>query len=255
MSKRRRPCPLPLVLALATALPALPALGASPEDAAFAEETREYLGRLERLGFAEDGRLRVEDPITAHFEGVPEDKRAITLHQLLTHSSGVVDLEGYGDWDPIGREELVERILAQPLAFEPGTGYQYSNAGYSLLGAIIERLTGGSYERFVRERFFVPLGMYETGYVQAGWGAGRLAQGYRGEEPWGTVLDRPMAEDGPYWVLRANGGIHTTAYDMLRWAGRCSRAESSRPPRWRASGRPTSARARAPTAPTATAGW
>jgi CubicO group peptidase (beta-lactamase class C family) len=233
MPKLRRPCPLPLVLALATALPALPALGASPEDAAFAEETREYLGRLERLGFAgavlvarngepllaegygladrergipwspgtvstvgsitkqftgaailalaEDGRLRVEDPITAHFEGVPEDKRAITLHQLLTHSSGVVDLEGYGDWDPIGREEFVERILAQPLAFEPGTDYQYSNAGYSLLGAIVEKLTGGSYESFVRERFFVPLGMFETGYVQAGWGEGRLAQGYRGE--------------------------------------------------------------------------
>ena len=283
MPKSPRRTPLLLALALGAGFPAYPALGASAEDAAFAGETREYLGRLERLGFAgvvlaarngeplfaegfgladrerglpwspatvstvgsitkqftgaailalsEDRKLRVEGPITAHFEGVPEDKRAITLHQLLTHSSGIVDLEGYGDWDPIGRDEFVEKILAQPLAFEPGTDFRYSNAGYSLLGAIVEQLTAAPYESFVRERFFVPLGMFETGYVQAGWGEGRLAVGYRGEETWGTVLGRPMAEDGPYWVLRANGGIHTTAYDMLRWArglleGRVLSAES-----------------------------
>jgi CubicO group peptidase (beta-lactamase class C family) len=192
--------------------------------------TKQFTGAA-ILALAEDGELRVEDPITAHFEGVPEDKRGITLHQLLTHSSGIVDLEGEGDWDPVGREEFVERILAQPLVFEPGTAYEYPNAGYSLLGAIVEQLTGGSYESFLRQRFFVPLGMFETGYVQAGWGEGRLAVGYRGEEPWGTVLGRPMADDGPYWVLRANGGIHTTAYDMLRWAralleGRVLSAES-----------------------------
>lgn len=193
--------------------------------------TKQYTGAA-ILALAEGGRLRVEDALPAHFEGVPEDKRGITLHQLLTHSSGIVGLGGYGDWDPIGREEFVERILAQPLAFEPGTGYEYSNAGYSLLGAIIERLTGGSYEAFLRERFFLPLGIYETGYVMAGWGdETRLAQGYRGDELWGTVLGRPMAEDGPYWVLRANGGIHTTAWDVLRWTrglleGRLLGAES-----------------------------
>lgn len=171
------------------------------------------------LALAEDGRLKIEDALAAHFEGVPEDKRAITLHQLLTHSSGIVDLEGADDWDPIGREEFVRRIFAQPLAFAPGAGYEYSNAGYSLLGAVIERLTGGPYERFLRERFFEPLAMRETGYVLAEWGDGsRLAQGYRGEEAWGTVLGRGMAEDGPWWVLRANGGIHATAWDMLRWA-------------------------------------
>ena len=149
---------------------------------------------------------------------MPEDKRAITLHQLLTHSSGIVDLEGEDDWDPIGREEFVRRIFAQALTFAPGTGYEYSNAGYSLLGAVIERLTGGSYERFVRERLLLPSGLYETGYVLAGFGAERMAQGYRGAEKWGTTLERPLAEDGPFWVLRANGGLHTTAYDMLRWA-------------------------------------
>ena len=194
--------------------------------------TKQFTGAA-ILALAEDGRLKVTDTLATHFEGVPEDKRAITLHQLLTHSSGIVDLDGYGDWDPLLRDEFVRRILAQPLAFAPGGGYQYSNAGYSLLGAILEQLTGGSWERFVRERLFLPAGMYESGYVLAKWGEGRLAQGYQGAERWGTTLERPLAEDGPFWVLRANGGVHTTAYDMLRWAralleGRVLTAESRR---------------------------
>lgn len=257
-------------LALALALAAAPAQ-AQPDDAAFAADTRDYLQRLEGLGFAgvvlvargdrplvaegygladresaipwtpgtastvgsitkqftgaailalaEEGRLRVDDPLTRHFADVPEDKRAITLHHLLTHSSGLGGPPGAGDWDPIGRDEFVAATLAQPLAFPPGTDYDYSNAGYSLLGAVIEKVTGGGYEEYLRRRFFLPLGLYETGYVLAGWGdATRLAQGYRGDEHWGTVLGRPMAEDGPYWALRANGGIHTTAWDMLRWS-------------------------------------
>ncbi len=262
MNKRLVVCALALLLPLAAS--AQPA-----DDARFVADTRDYLQRLEKLGFsgvvliarngtpllaegygiadrernipwtpatvscigsitkqftaaailklAEEGRLRVDDTLAKHFEGVPEDKRAITLHQLLTHSSGIVDLVGAGDWDPIGREEFVKRIFAQPLAFAPGSRYDYSNAGYSLLGAIIEKLSGMSYERHMRERFFVPLGLYETGYILAPWGKDRLAQGYRDAEHWGTTLGRPMAEDGPYWVLRANGGIHLPAWDMLRW--------------------------------------
>ena len=194
--------------------------------------TKQFTGAA-ILALAEDGRLKTTDTLATHFQDVPEDKRAITLHQLLTHSSGIIDLDGAGDWDPILRDEFVRRILAQPLAFAPGSGYEYSNAGYSLLGAIVEQLTGGSWERFVRDRLLLPAGLYETGYVLPAWGEGRLAQGYRGAERWGTTLERPLAEDGPFWVLRANGGVHTTAYDMLRWsrallAGRVLGAESRR---------------------------
>lgn len=170
------------------------------------------------LKLQEDGRLRMSDPISVYFKGVPKDKQSITLHHLLTHSSGLSDPEEIGDWDPIGREEYIRLVLDQPLAFPPGHGYQYANANFSLLAALIEQLSGKSYERFLRERLFLPCGMYETGYILPAWGDNRIAQGYRGEKLWGTVLDRPMAEDGPYWGLRGNGGIHSTAYDMLRWA-------------------------------------
>jgi hypothetical protein len=108
--------------------------------------------------------------------------------------------------------------MKQPLGAAPGARYSYSNAGYNLLGAIIERLAGDSYEHFLRRTFFLPLGMYETGYILPAWGEARLAQGYRAGELWGTVLGHPMGADGPYWVLRANGGVHSTCYDMLRWA-------------------------------------
>lgn len=179
--------------------------------------TKQFTGAA-ILALAEEGEVAVEDPITKYFDDVPEDKREITLHQLLTHSSGIVDLEGEGDHDPIEREEFVTRILQQELAFPPGARYEYSNAGYSLLGAIVEMRTGKTYETFLRERFFLPAGMNDTGYVLAGFDPDRLAQGYRDGERWGTVLERPMGEDGPYWVLRANGGIHSTVEDMHRWA-------------------------------------
>jgi CubicO group peptidase (beta-lactamase class C family) len=179
--------------------------------------TKQFTGAAV-LRLAEEGLLAIADPIEKHFDGVPADKLGITLHQLLTHSSGIVDLEGVGDFDPVERDEYVRRILAQELAFAPGQGYEYSNAGYSLLGAVIEKLTGSSYESWLRRSLLAPHGLYETGYLLPEWGAGRLAQGYRDGELWGTVLGRPMAADGPYWALRANGGIHSTAWDMVRWA-------------------------------------
>jgi hypothetical protein len=99
------------------------------------------------LRLEEEGLLSVQDPIGRHLDGVPPDKQGVTLHHLLTHTSGIEDLEGADDWDPIGREEFVRRALAAPLSARPGERYSYSNAGYSLLGAIVERRTGRSYEQ------------------------------------------------------------------------------------------------------------
>lgn len=170
------------------------------------------------LQLEERGLLSTDDLISKYFDSVPEDKAGITLHHLLTHSSGIVDLEGYGDFDALSREGFVALAMKAPLAFEPGTGYEYSNAGYSLLGMIIEQLTEKSYEEYIQQNLFLAAGMRETGYLLPDWDEERLAIGYRGAERWGTVLERPMAEDGPYWVLRANGGIHSTAMDMRHWA-------------------------------------
>ncbi len=164
------------------------------------------------------GRVSVHDPLSKYFPDSPPDKATISLHHLLTHSSGLTDPEGVGDYDPIERDEYVRRVLATPLNFAPGERYEYVNANFSLLGAVIEKVTGKSYEQAMSELIFGPAGLKVTGYQAPKWDETRIAQGYTGRNRWGTVLERPMAKDGPYWALRANGGIHSTAEEMVHWA-------------------------------------
>lgn len=162
------------------------------------------------------GRLSVSDSIGRFFDDVPPDKRGITIHHLLTHTSGL-DAVTAGDFDFLSREEIVERAVASELLWEPGARYRYSNLGYSLAGAIVEVVTGEDYERWLRDNLFRPAGMFETGYVLPEYEPARVATGYRGGERWGTVIERLEPARGPSWVLRANGGIHTTLHDMHRW--------------------------------------
>jgi hypothetical protein len=94
---------------------------------------------------AEEGKLSFDDKIEKYFEGVPPDKRAITIHQLLTHTAGFVDALG-GDFDLKATDEWVlAEALASKLLFEPGSRHEYTNVGYSLLGMIVERASGLSY--------------------------------------------------------------------------------------------------------------
>jgi len=161
------------------------------------------------------GELSVDDPLEVFFEDVPADKQDITLHDLLTHGSGLAS-DFAGDFEQVGRDEYVRRILASELLFEPGDGFNYANSGFSLLGAVVEIVSGRDYETFLREELFLPAGMADTGYVLPGWAPERIARGYQATGEWGTVVER-MPPEGPYWALRANGGIHSTLGDMYRW--------------------------------------
>jgi CubicO group peptidase (beta-lactamase class C family) len=163
------------------------------------------------------GKLSVTDPASKYLDGVPADKAAITLHHLLTHSSGLESDFSPSDYDPVGREEYVRRALGSKLLFRPGNGYEYSNAGYSLLAAIVEKVSGQSYETYLTEHVLRPAGMRETGYKAPKWAPDRIAHGYRDGEDWGTILQRIQEPDAPYWTLRGNGGLHTTLGDMLAW--------------------------------------
>ena len=163
------------------------------------------------------GKLSVNDTIARYFDSVPPDKAAITLHHLLTHSSGLESDFSPSDYDPVGREEYVRRALQSRLLFTPGSGYEYSNAGYSLLAAIVERVSGEGYEAYLVAHVLEPAGMTETGYKLPRWPQERVAHGYREGEDWGTILRRIEPADAPYWTLRGNGGLHTTLSDMLAW--------------------------------------
>lgn len=162
------------------------------------------------------GKLDVQDRISKYFKKVPQDKRKITIHHLLTHTSGLADAIG-DDFEPISRDEFIRRALSSKLQHKPGKQYQYSNVGYSLLGAIIEIVSQKSYEVFLNEQLFRPAKILMTGYRVPRWGPEDLAHGYDGNQDWGTILDKPSAEDGPYWNLRANGGLLSTVTDLYQW--------------------------------------
>lgn len=168
------------------------------------------------LRLESEGKLQVTDPIGKHFEGVPEDKKGITLHHLLTHSAGLEDVFS-GDYDEMPRESLVQAAFESKLLWPPGTRYQYSNAGYSLLAIVVEKVSKQPYESYLRETFFKPAGMEKTGYRLATWKPEELARGYRGDDAWGTPLEKAWAQDGPWWTLRGNGGILSTTGDLFKW--------------------------------------
>lgn len=169
------------------------------------------------LKLESEGKLKVIDPLGKYFEGVPEDKAGITLHHLLTHSAGLEDVFS-GDYDEMPKERLVQAALASKLLWSPGTRYQYSNAGYSLLAMVVEKVSGQPYEKYLRETFFKPAGMEKTGYRLVAWKPEELARGYRGDDPWGTPLEKNWAPDGPWWTLRGNGGILSTTGDLYKWS-------------------------------------
>lgn len=166
------------------------------------------------------GKLSVRDSITKYFKNVSEDKQGITIHQLLTHSSGLPGAIG-ADSDPIGAEAYVDKLIKEPLLFNPGSGYGYSNSGYSLLGIIVEQVSGDNYETFLRNELLLPAGLSETGYFLPDWNFDRMAVGYRQGKRWGEIFEKSYlpgrVESGPSWHYRANGGLLTTVDDMHTW--------------------------------------
>jgi CubicO group peptidase (beta-lactamase class C family) len=155
--------------------------------------------------------------MTRYLPDVPADKFEITLYHLLTHTAGLGMYSG-GDYDVSLRDETISRILAAPLQSKPGEAFSYSNPGYSLLAAIIERVSGEGYETFLRANLFEPSGMRMTGYRLPKWEGSQLARGYMDARDQGTPLDHQWADSGPYWNLFGNGGMLSTAGDLHKWA-------------------------------------
>lgn len=162
------------------------------------------------------GKLSVTDTIDKYLKGVPDDKRSITLHHLLTHSSGFPGEIG-GDYVPLERDAFLEKAFRTPLRSKPGDKYEYSNVGYSILSAIIEIVSKQTYEQYLNKNLFTPAGMTQTGYRLPKWDQAKLAVGYEGTKRWGKMTEKPWGKDGPYWNLLGNGGILSTTGDMYKW--------------------------------------
>lgn len=158
------------------------------------------------------GQLEVERSLADYLPAVPADKAGITLHHLLTHSAGMIDYLA-GDYDPLSRQDAIRIALDAPLRFAPGTRYGYSNAGYTLLAAITELVSGQAYEAFLRDQFFAPAGMEFTGYRLPSWEGRQVARFYAHDVDNGTNLEKEF----PSWALMGNGEMLSTTLDMFRW--------------------------------------
>jgi CubicO group peptidase (beta-lactamase class C family) len=161
-----------------------------------------------------DGRLSVEDRLEQFFPDVPEDKRAITLHQLLSHTSGLPYLTTRSFMEARPRAEVMREMLELPVRSEPGAGYMYSNPGYALLAGVIEQASGETYERYLERAIFLPAGLEDTGFVDdtARWAATGI-RSYSGADDHGEALSamRPLPK-----AIGA-GTIVSTVADLYRW--------------------------------------
>ncbi|HEX8169384.1 MAG TPA: serine hydrolase [Thermoanaerobaculia bacterium] len=162
----------------------------------------------------DEGRLSTDDTLAKFFPDAPADKKDITLKQVLSHSAGLVDQTG-DDYDPVSRQQLIDSVFAAPLVSPPGKEYHYSNSGYSILAAIVEQLSGKSYHDFMRERFFAPTGMRDTGYFVRD--ERRTAHTYTAPVDHGTPTARLDRAGGVYWELLGNGGMLSTTRDLYRF--------------------------------------
>ncbi len=174
--------------------------------------TKQFTGAA-ILKLEESGLLATEDLVTDYFQNVPDDKKGITIHHLLTHSAGLADAIG-DDYEEIEKEAFLARAMNSELQSTMGEAYNYSNVGYSLLAMIIEQRSGKDYDSYLREVLFKPLGMTNTGYIKDGT---KVAVGYRGERVWGKPNIKSWRDEGPYWNLLGNGGILSTIEDLAKW--------------------------------------
>lgn len=169
---------------------------------------------------AERGRLGFDDPISRHLPGLPPEIGAITIDQLLTHRSGLRDyfrLENRPRIDAARTAtDLLPLAVADGLAFAPGTSFAYSNSGFVVLGAIVERLSGLTYTDYLRRNIFEPAGMTQTS-LDGGQGARAEAMTRMspGGGPAGPPRPSPMV--GPAMASPA-GGATSTVGDLFRFA-------------------------------------
>lgn len=159
----------------------------------------------------EEGKIALDEKAIKYLEWLPEKYREITVRQLLTHTSGVNRDLRRDNLDTFSEEEFRRRLAAEPRSFERGERFQYSNTGYILLGMIVETVGGKSYEDFLNERIFKPLGMENTKYYEPPDTDKNRASGYQ--------LEDKKLNPAPYFPGGfAAGGLVSSAEDLAKFA-------------------------------------
>lgn len=165
----------------------------------------------------ERGKLSVTDLMCKYLADCPDSWKPITIKNLLTHTSGITNYTGFPDFAkttvmPISTTAMADRLKKEPLEFTPGEKFAYSNSGYYLLGAIIEKVSGKAYADFLQENIFTPLGMKQTGYDDPLRIIMHRAAGYQKQS--GKMINASYMD---MTVPFAAGSLYSTTGDLLKW--------------------------------------
>jgi CubicO group peptidase (beta-lactamase class C family) len=187
-------------------------------------ETRFRIGSITKqftaactLLLEERGKVNLSAPITTYLPDAPSAWRGVTVYNLLTHTSGIPNLTSGSNWDTFRRkshtpDESIAEVSGKALEFVPGEKFSYSNSNYIILGRMIEKISGLSYEEFLQQNVLTPLGLLSTGVDHDEAILPRRARGYE-RGPHGLTHAPFTSMTIPY----AAGFLYSTTGDLLRW--------------------------------------
>ena len=162
----------------------------------------------------EEGKIGLDDPLTKYFADAPTSWKEVTVRELLSHTAGFgdypKDFNFRKDWT---EEELLKVVEGIPLAYPPGTKWEYSNLGYLTLGILIHHVTGEFYGDFLQARIFKPLGMQSTRIISEADIVPNRSAGYRLVK--GELKNQEWV--APMVNTTADGSLYFTILDLQKW--------------------------------------
>lgn len=168
------------------------------------------------LTLEEKGKLKLTDVVSKYIPDYPSGDK-ISIHHLLTHTSGIVDFTKMKSINEIAHKdlspkEIVDLFKNEPLNFEPGEKFEYCNSGYVILGYIIELISGETYENYINNTIFIKAGMNHSYYASNSKIINRRAYGYHKKKD-EYVNKRNVSLNIPF----SSGSLMSTVDDMLKW--------------------------------------
>lgn len=181
------------------------------------------------MKLVEEGKLDLDKPIKTYLPKAPDKWDAVTLRHLLTHTSGLKnlnDIAGFEVTEKLDQAKTIAKLAGPALEFEPGTKYAYRNTGYSLAGYIVENVSGKPYWTFLKERFWDPLGMRTATTRDLFTVIPNRADGYEWEN--GKLANR----DSDLTDIFAAGAIAASVLDLAQWVARFKTDAVIKPSSW-----------------------
>lgn len=170
------------------------------------------------LKLVQAGKVSLDDPVNKHLPEVDLQGKPVTIANLLSHTSGIPNLTALPDYDKQIEQDrtpaqLVAMVAGQPMEFEPGAQFRYSNTNYILLGMLIEKLSGVDYAAYIQREIAGPLGLKDTRYIRDDALTPRHARGYEPDSAGNWAPAPALSMTQPF----SAGALESTVDDLATW--------------------------------------